>query len=352
MKVPANRAWVEVDLANLVANARTVQAAAGGAALLPVVKADAYGLGAVRVAETLEVLDPWGFAVATLPEAVLLRNAGIRRPMLVFTPAVPDQLPAYREHDLRAVLDVPATAALWDRPFHLEIDSGMGRCGVRWDATHVLAAFDSPHLEGAFTHFYAADEGSDTVLQQWSRFGRALASLERRPTLIHVANSAGAWRLPDRVDLVRPGIFLYGGEHAPDLPKPLPVATVRAPVVSIRRLPAGASVSYGGDWTAPRETIVATLGIGYADGVPRSVQHRAHVLLGGVRRPVVGRVTMDFIMVDAGDAMVRVGDVATVIGAAGKDAITIDEFAAWSGTVAYESLTRLATRLAHEYVNG
>jgi alanine racemase len=352
MKVPANRAWVEVDLANLVANARTVQAAADGAALLPVVKADAYGLGAVQVARALESLDPWGFAVATLPEAILLRNAGIRCPILVFTPATPDQLPDYREHDLRAVLDLPAAAAVWDRPFHLEIDSGMGRCGVRWDATDLLAAFDVPHLEGAFTHFYAADRGSDTVVEQWSRFGRALASLERRPSLIHVANSAGAWRLPERADLVRPGIFLYGGEHAPDLPKPLPVATVRAPVVSMRRLPAGATVSYGGDWAAPRDTTVATLGIGYADGVPRSVQHKAHVLLGGVRRPVVGRVTMDFIMVDAGDAAVRVGDVATVIGADSTEVITIDEFAAWSGTVAYESLTRLATRLAHTYVNG
>jgi len=352
MKVPVNRAWVEVDLASLVANARTVQAAADGAVLLPVVKADAYGLGAVQVARTLESLDPWGFAVATLPEAILLRNAGIRRPILVFTPAIPDQLAAYHEHDLRAVLDHPSAVAAWGHPFHLEIDSGMGRCGVRWDATSTLAAFDSPHLEGAFTHFYAADQGSDTVAEQWGRFGQALASLKRRPSLIHVANSAGAWRMSERVDLVRPGIFLYGGEHAPDLPKPLPVATVRAPVVSVRRLPAGATVSYGGDWAAPRETTVATLGIGYADGVPRSVQRKAHVLLGGMRRPVVGRVTMDFIMVDAGDAEVRGGDLAIVIGAAEKHAITIDEFAAWSGTVAYESLTRLATRLAHTYVNG
>jgi alanine racemase len=270
----------------------------------------------------------------------------------VFTPAKEDQRVHFEKHELRAVLDDPSVASSWTRPFHLEIDSGMGRCGVSWDDVEALRRFECTSLEGAFTHFYAADEGEASVRMQWKRFNQALASLPRRPGLIHAPNSAGAWRLSERVDLVRPGIFLYGGEHAPDLPSPKAVATVRAPVVSVRRLGAGATVSYGGEWTAPRDTTVATLGIGYADGIARLVAGKGHVLLHGRRRPVVGRVTMDFIMVDVGDDTVHVGDVATVVGRDGDDEITIDQFAEWSETIAYEPLTRFRTRMTREYVNG
>ncbi len=352
-RLSTNRAWVEIDLANLVANARTVQAAAQGAPLLPMVKADAYGLGVIPVVRALEALEPWGYGVATVEEGIELREAGIRRPILVLTPPSADLLAAYRDHDLRAVLDHPVLAEKWDLPFHLEIDTGMGRCGVRWDADG-LAAFALPHLEGVFTHFYAADAGAETVAAQWSRFQEALAALDARPELVHAQNSAGAWRLQERLGLVRPGIFLYGGEHAPDLPAPLPVAALKAPVVSLRRLPRGETVSYGGTWAAPRDTTVATLGVGYADGVPRAVEGKAQVLLGGVRLPLVGRVTMDFVMVDLGGvaSQVRVGDVATLVGRDGDEEVTLDEFAGWGGTIAYEALTRLGKRLVREYVNG
>lgn len=354
MRLSTNRARIEIDLANLVANARTVQAAAQGAPLLPMVKADAYGLGVIPVVRALEALEPWGYGVATVAEGIELREAGIRRPILVLTPPPADLLAAYRDHDLRAVLDQPAVAGVWDRPFHLEIDTGMARCGVRWDDADGIAAFGSELLEGVFTHFSAADQGRDTVDVQWSRFQSALAGLGGRPPLVHAQNSAGAWRLQERLDLVRPGIFLYGGEHAPDLPPPLPVATLTAPVVSLRRLPRGEPVSYGGTWTAPQDTTVATLGIGYADGVPRAVEGKAHVLLDGVRCPLVGRVTMDFVMVDLQDTApaVRVGDVATLVGRDGDEQIGIDEFAGWAGTIAYEALTRLRMRAAREYVNG
>ena len=125
-------------------------------------------------------------------------------------------------------------------------------------------------------------------------------------------------------------------------------------MVSLRRLPRGEPVSYGGTWTAPQDTTVATLGIGYADGVPRAVEGKAQVLVGGVRRPLVGRVTMDFVMVDLEDTApsVRLGDVATLVGRGGDEQITIDEFAGWAGTIAYEALTRLRMRAAREYVNG
>jgi alanine racemase len=315
------------------------------------VKADAYGLGAARAAQALEPLDTWGFGVATVEEGIELRAAGIQRPILVLNPAGFEDLAAYREHELRAVLDDPTVAAGWDLPYHLEIDTGMGRCGVRWDDGDRLAACASPHLEGAFTHFYAADRGRDSVAMQWTRFTWALEALAARPALLHVANSAGVWRLEEQLDLARPGIFLYGGQHAPDLPPPKPVAALRAPVVSLRRLPQGETVSYGGEWAAPRATVVATLGAGYADGVPRAVKGRAQVLLRGERRPLVGRVTMDFVMVDVGPdgGGVAVGDVATLIGRDGQGEITLDEFAGWADTIAYEILTGLGRRVPRVY---
>jgi len=352
-KPASNRGWLAVDLPSLLANARAVRDAARGARLLPVVKADAYGLGAIPVARALERLDPWGFAVATVDEGAALREAGVSRPILVLTPAMADQRAAYASHGLRAVLGDPEAAPVWAEPFHLEIDTGMARCGVRWDDPGRIRRFQVPALEGVFTHFFDAAEDPASVDVQWSRFREALACLDRRPPLLHAANSAAAWRLDERLDLVRPGIFLYGGEPVPDLPAALPVVTVRAPVVSVRRVRAGDPVSYGADWTASGDTTIATLGIGYADGVPRLVQGRAHVLLHGQRRPIVGRVTMDFVMIDVGPGSdaVREGDVATIVGRDGEDEISLHEFAVWSDTISYEVLTRFGARLRREYVD-
>lgn len=351
-KPSSNRGWLAVDLPSLLANARAVRDAARGARLLAVVKADAYGLGAIPVARALERLDPWGFAVATVDEGAALREAGVRRPILVLTPAMAGQCGEYASHGLRAVLGDPVAAAAWTEPFHLEIDTGMGRCGVRWDDRDRIRRFQVPALEGVFTHFFDAAEHPASVDLQWSRFRDALTCFDRRPPLLHAANSAAAWRLDEELDLVRPGIFLYGGESVPDLPTALPVATVRAPVVSVRRVCAGDTVSYSAEWTAPTDTTIATLGIGYADGVPRLVQGKAHVLLHGRRRPIVGRVTMDLVMIDAGPVgdAVREGDIATIVGCDGDDEISLHEFAAWSETISNEVLTRFGARLRREYV--
>jgi len=345
------RGWADISLANLVANARAVLAAQPGARLLPMVKANAYGLGVIPCARALRAASPWGYGVATLAEAAELRGAGFGEPIVVFTPATLTDLPRVRELDVRSVLDVPAVIARWDRPFHLEIDTGMSRCGVRWDDTATLAACRSPHLEGVFTHLHSADTRAETVHVQWERFTAARTILGARPPLVHVANSAGTWRVPERLDLLRPGVFLYGGLLASDLPVPAPVLTLRAPVVSLRSVRAGDSVSYGADWVAPRDTVVATLGIGYADGVPRHVQGRAAVLLRGRRFPVVGRVTMDFVMLDVGvdGGGAAVGDVATLIGRDGDETITLDTFAGWAGTISYEIIARLGWRLERRY---
>jgi alanine racemase len=347
---PNGRAWLDVSLAALLANARAVLDRAPGARLLPMVKAAAYGLGAVRCARALEALDPWGFGVATVGEGSELRAAGLTRPILVFTPASLEQRDAYRRHDLRAVLDRPEVIAAWTGPFHLEIDTGMGRCGVRWDDGAALARCGSPHLEAVFTHFYAADVDPASVETQWRRFVEARGRVPGS-ALVHAANSAAVWRLAEKLDLVRPGIYLYGGSHAADLPAPDPVAALRAPVVALRRVRRGDSVSYGGDWRAPADTWIATVGAGYADGIPRAVQGRAEVALQGRRRPVVGRVTMDFVMVDAGPdgGGVTVGDVATVFGGDDGLAPTVDEFGGWAGTNSYEILARIGARVARRY---
>ena len=353
-----SRAWVEVDLAALVDNARAI-ARIAGTRLLPIVKANAYGAGAVAVSRALEALDPWGYGVATLEEGVELRAAGITRPVLVFMPARPDLFDAYRAHRLTPALgDGPSIHAWIARggrggAFHLEIDTGMGRSGVRWDEVEPLAdLLDTPYLEGCYTQFHSADRRDGTADAQLARFQEAAGRLARRPPLLHVANSAAALRgQPFAFDAIRPGVYLYGGSAGEGLPVGKPVVSLRARIVSVRRVRRGESVSYNASWTAPRDTTVATLGIGYGDGLRRSLglKGEATTLLGGTRCPIVGLVTMDLTMVDAGATAVAVGEVATLVGEAVGQRNTLEQFAAWSGELQREFLTGLGARLPRVY---
>ncbi|MGH7537725.1 MAG: alanine racemase [Gemmatimonadales bacterium] len=349
-----SRAWVEVDLAAVVENARAV-ARIAGTRLLPIVKANAYGVGAVAVSKALETVDPWGYGVATKDEGAELRAAGITRPILVFMPPRPDLFDAYHAHGLTPVLgDAESLRAWHDRgprggAFHLEIDTGMGRSGVRWDEVDGFGGLlDTPSLEGCYTQFHSADRPDGSAEAQLERFLQAVGRLPRRPALLHVANSAAALR--DRkfaFSMVRPGMYLYGESPGGKLPQGQPVVSLRARVVSIRRLRRGESVSYNASWTAPRDTTVATIGIGYADGLARHLgaSGNACALLNGTRCPFVGLVTMDLSMLDIGTAPARVGDVATLIGPAECGGITLGEFSAWSGKDPREILTGLGPRL-------
>lgn len=345
---PSGRAWADIDLAALVANARTV-ASVSAAPLLPMVKADGYGLGAVQCARALESVNPWGYGVATVEEGARLRAAGITRPVLVFTPLTPALIPEHNAHELRPVIGDMAALYAWvaasPNPFHVEVDTGMSRTGFRWDADpawrELLAG--ATGFEGLFTHFHSPESDPASVHRQWERFQGILQALPARPALVHAANSAAA--LQDRIytcDLVRPGIFLYGGEAGGHVPQP--VASLRARVVATRVVRGGDTVSYGAEWTAPRDTHVATLGIGYADGVLRALGNRGVVELGGRVVPIVGRVTMDFIMV-AVEEPCEIGEVATVFGGA----VSLDEQARRGGTIAYELLTALGARVARRY---
>jgi alanine racemase len=350
------RAWVDVDLAALVANARTI-AAISGSRLLPMVKANGYGLGAVEVARALEAVEPWGFGVASVDEAELLRAAGIARPILVLTPLLPQWIERCLELDLRPSIGDPSALDAWmargDRPFHLEIDTGMSRSGVRWDDRAALSRLGGSLAaavgwEGIFTHFLAAESDAVVTQRQWTRFQETLTTLPRRPALVHAANSAAALQGKNYAgDLVRPGIFLYGGA-AGGRESPRPVAALRGRVVATRRIGKGDTVGYDGTWRAERACVVATLSVGYADGLPRSPGVQASVPreieLRGKPAPVLGRVTMDMCMV-LGEPDVAVGDVATVYGGT----ISIDRQAEAAGTISYELLTRLGPRVPRRY---
>jgi len=347
-----DRAWLEVDLAAIVRNARRFKALIG-APLLPMVKANAYGMGAVPVVRALEQAEPWGYGVATVEEGRELREAGIGRPIIVFTPLTKQDADVCRAAALRPVIGdldaLEAWIAAGDAPFHVEIDTGMSRSGFRWHDRDGIAALGeqvskTAQWEGVFTHFHSADVEPTSMREQAMRFHGVLSSLGARPRLVHLANSAAA-QLGDEHggDLARPGIYLYGG-RAGTL-EPEPVAKLRARIVAVRRLRSGDTVSYGAEAKVPAPTTIATLSIGYGDGVPRALGNRGLVELHGAIVPIVGRVTMDMVMVDVKDNAVAVGDVATLFG--GR--IALDEQARLAGTVSYELLTSLTPRVARRY---
>jgi len=346
------RAWLDVDLGALLRNARRFQQLSG-TPLLPMVKANGYGLGAGAVVRALESVAPWGYGVATWPEGAELRAGGVTRPIVVFTPLLPDDsaMAALRRHGLRPVIGDSAALTGWSAsgggPFHVEIDTGMSRSGFRWHDNAALSElrtqlFGRDDWEGVFTHFHSADSDRDSAFEQLDRFSGVVESFDRRPALVHAANSAAAG-LPQHMDLARPGIFLYGGRAGAQEPEP--VAKLCARVVAVRQVRPGDTISYGAEAEAEAETTIATLGIGYADGVPRSLGEAGQVELGGVVVRIVGRVTMDMLMVDTGDAPVAPGDIATLFGGL----VSLDQQAELAGTVSYELLTRVSPRVERRY---
>jgi alanine racemase len=350
------RAWVDIDLGALCRNGAAV-AARAGVPLLPMVKADGYGLGGLRVALALEALEPWGFGVATVAEGDELRRGGITRPIIVFTPILRTEIDALRRADLTPALGDPAVIESWartGRPWHLQIDTGMSRAGLRWD--HVgryreLLARARP--DGVFTHFHSAELDDASRDEQERRFDEALAALPERPALVHAENGpAVERRSPSRWSLCRPGIFLYGVpgfEGGPITPEP--VVSMRARIVEIRPVHDGETVSYDATWRASGTRRIATVPVGYADGYRRSLSNRGIALLRGQRIPVAGRVTMDMTMFDVTETDAALGDVVTLLGREGGDVVTVAEMGARAELSAYEILTGLRLRLPRRYAS-
>lgn len=347
---------MEVDLGALTRNAAAL-ADRARVPLIPMIKADAYGLGAVQVAHALETLSPYAYGVATVTEGEELRRAGIERRIIVFTPLLADDLEAAHAAHLTPSLGSAAEIKAWsayERPYHLSIDTGMARAGISWREVASLSEILKTHPpEGVYTHFHSSELDDGSVQVQEGRFRVALDALPTHPPVIHTDNSAAIVRRGrSKLGAIRPGIFMYGvgsGETAPLQPRA--VVYVKARVVETRWVDAGDTVSYDATWTARRRSCIATIPLGYADGYPRNA---SSVGLGFVRNsiaPIVGRVTMDMIMLDVTDTGAEVGDIVTVIGdpSTTDAAIDVASIAAFASMSPYELLTGLHGRLPRIY---
>lgn len=375
-----SRAWVEVDEGALRRNLRRVKDAAGpDASVVPMLKANAYGLGVEAVLRIVRAeLAPdelWAVGVAAVAEGEQLRGLGWTGRVVVFAPAPPGEFDRAARAGLTLALSDLDGVRRWARAaresgrrlaFHAEIDTGMGRAGfpfaaaAAWGAEADALAGDLLEWEGCFTHFHSADEPDlGPTDEQQRRFLQALDALPpprgavpRR--IVHSANSAAALRRGGfGLDLVRPGIFLYGGSAGPGA-VPEPVASVRARIALVRDVPAGWSCGYGATYTARRPERWGTLAIGYGDGLPRALSPAGgQALVRGRRVPLIGRISMDMAVVDLTDVPEAAqGDAATLMGRDGGDAIGLDEVAARCGTISYEILTGLGARLPRVYVDG
>ena len=361
-----------IDLAAIRHNVRTLRAAAGGAELCAVVKADAYGHGAVPVARACLEAGASHLAVSSVEEAGQLRGAGIAAPLLLFSEppiaAIPEMLAVEAVPPVYTTAFADAVAAAGRErgagvPVHLCFDTGMGRVGVeraRWAG--FLDDLPSTGLDvvGTWTHLARADEPEQpTTSQQLDGFDEVLGMLADRgidPGVVHAANSA-ATLLHDRAHqvMVRAGIAVYGLSPAEAVDAAdhglRPALSLTTEVAFAKRIPAGTPVSYGHRWQAPAGGWLATLPIGYADGVPRLLTDRFEVLWRGQRRPVVGTVTMDMVHVWCGDQQPEVGDAVVLLGAQGDERIRVEEWATTIGTITYEITCQLTARVPREHVD-
>jgi alanine racemase len=347
------RAWVEVDLGALVRNARAISAQAQKP-LIPMVKADAYGIGAVRAVRALETLSPLAYGVSSISEGEELRAAGITRQILLFTPVHRADLPRLRLARMTPTLasaeGIEAWVAIGGGAWHLAIDSGMHRAGANWDSLDGLLPLIAAHPpEGALTHLHSSELDDGSIEVQEERFRSVLARLMERPRVLHVENSGGiVRRSPSSWDAVRPGVFLYGVGSGARL-SPEPVVALRARVLEVRDVRSGEGVGYDLTWRATRPSRIATVACGYADGYRRHLGNRASALLHGKRVPVRGLVTMDMTMLDVTDVRCAVGDVVTFLGRDSDDLLTAEEVAASGGLSPYELLVGLKLRLPRIY---
>ncbi len=360
--------YVEIDLAALQHNLAKARLQAGdGRQILAVVKADAYGHGAARVAPALELAGADLFGVAIVEEGVALRRAGITRPILVLGGTYPGQEDELFEHDLVPILFDPETARRLDAragavgrvlPFHLKIDTGMGRIGFRPEELpfllEELGGLKSLVMEGLISHLAMADDPQHPFTdEQVERFRACLAEVRRAgfaPRYVHLSNSAALFsrELPE-CNLVRPGIVLYGGLPAPCFAGCIdlrPVMSFRTSVAQIKKVPAGTGVSYGHRFVAQRPTVLAAIPVGYADGYSRLLSNCGEVLIRGKRARVAGTVCMDWTLIDVTDIPgVEVGDEVTLLGRDDGQSITAEEWAERIGSISYEVFCQVSKRV-------
>lgn len=363
--------FAEIDLQAITHNLQGVRQRVGrDVKVMAVVKANAYGHGIVEVSKHLEKQRCDYFGVANVEEGVQLREAGVKKPILVFTLATELQARLAVEHDLELTISSAEEGATLNRiaqkkkkavQIHLKIDTGMNRIGMRpegiKDVVRSVAVLRSVQIKGVYTHFANADEKEKAYARmQLTRFQRSLEELRHagiEPELIHVANSAAILDLPESYfDMVRPGITIYGyypSRHTTESIPLKPALTLKSHISFVKSLHAGESVSYGRKFIARKRTTIATIPIGYADGYSRLLSGKTSVLIHGKRFPVAGLICMDQLMVDVGSANVRVGDEVVLIGKQGSAEITAWQLADKLSTIPYEICTSISSRVPRTY---
>ncbi|MEZ2237343.1 alanine racemase [Microcoleus sp.] len=363
------RAWVEIDLAALTHNVKQLKnILSPRSQLMAVVKADAYGHGAIAVSQTVLQAGASWLGVATIPEGIELREAGITAPILVLGATyTTEQVKAIAHWHLQPTICTVKQALIFSEvlatlnqslPVHAKLDTGMSRLGTPWqESTEFVQLIQSlPHLKLAsvYSHLATADSPDPTImLQQQENFERAIAQLKIagiNPDRLHLANSAATLANPNlHYDLVRVGLANYGlypAPHLQNVAKLKPVMQVKARVTQVKTIAAGTGVSYGHQFVAQQQTQIAVVGIGYADGIPRNLSNKMKVLIRGSFVPQVGAVTMDQLMLDVSSLPdLEVGEVVTLLGKDGGNEISADDWAGILGTISWEILCGFKHRL-------
>lgn len=360
----------EVSLGALCHNLDAVRRHVGPRRVMAVVKANAYGHGLVPVARHFQACGADCLGVAFLEEGMELRRAGITMPILVFGGIPAGQMPLMLRHGLEMTapsveklqqMDQASAALGIAARVHLKIDTGMGRIGVQHGTAAKLleASLACRHVEvrGLYSHFANADAADLSHARlQLERFLEAASFYEKRslpPPVRHMANSAAILQMPEsHLDMVRPGILLYGVHPGPECARPFPTRPAlawKSRVAYFKVLPAGSPVSYGSTWQSDHPVRIVTIPAGYGDGYPRALSNRAQVLIRGKRLPVVGKVCMDQFMVNLEWGTAYNGDEVVLIGTQDGENIRAEDVAAWAETIPYEILTRITARVPRVY---
>jgi len=365
--------WVEIDLDALARNIDAVKASvSSGTRILMVVKADAYGHGAVEVARAAVSSGVEMFGVATLHEGIELRQAGIDTPILILSPPMAAETEEIVRYDLGCTVPSLAVARSLSRSaeargkraaVHVEVDTGMGRSGVGLEKallfTMTVAKLPNLDLEGVFTHFPSSDDDPEFTRAQTSRFLSLIDGLAAKGVVVplrHAANSGAVIAVPEAVkaplNMVRPGLMIYGLKPAPGMAAELsPVMSFKSRIAQVRELPGDHPVSYGRTYVTERETRIAVVPAGYGHGLNFRLSNRGEVLIRGRRAPIVGRVTMDVTMVEIdGVPDAAVGDEVVLFGQQGGERISVDEVADRAGTINYEVICGIGKRVARTYL--
>ncbi len=371
MKKPLRPVWAEINLDNYTHNIKVIKERYPDTKIMAVVKADGYGHGAIPVARASLLGGAERLAIAIVDEGIELRDAGFTSPIQVLGGTLESQLEQVVDYNLiQTVFNLETVRTLSEIAekkgktvkVHLKIDTGMGRVGVMPEEAGEIAAqivsLPNINLEGLMTHFATADEADKSYTErQVHRYCQALADIESRGIEIaikHVANSAAIIDLPQyKYDLIRPGIMSYGLWPSAEVDHDIdirPVMEWKARIVHSKRVALGTAVSYGKTFITRRESVIATLPLGYADGYSRQLSNKGQVLVKGQRAPIIGRVCMDQCLIDVTDIPgVEVGDEVVLLGRQGDEFISAEEMASWIGTINYEIVCLVNKRVPRYY---